>query len=146
MLIHDDIYNWEGWGGKLRLASGKCRLRIFDRTPAKGGKKPITYLRPVIVVVSDVPDSKMTVRSCAGHVATSVAADFKIDPHRMLWVEYYPTVQYGKKNEYVIPEQYVAVDFTWNEERAVHPKWRQLKPPMLEVVKTLMKTVKDKSV
>ena len=37
MLIYDDIYSWEGWGGMLRLASGKCRLRIFDLK--KGNEK-----------------------------------------------------------------------------------------------------------
>lgn len=136
MLIHDDIYTWEGWGGSLRLASGRCRLRIFDRR--KGASNPVTILRPMVVVVSDVADSKMSVRSCAGHIATSVIRDFDIDPHRMLFVEHYPPVRYGMKNEYEIPEQYVAVDFTWKEGRALHPKWRPLKPPVLDVVKNIM--------
>ncbi|MCF8023942.1 MAG: hypothetical protein K9K82_00445 [Desulfobacteraceae bacterium] len=135
MLIYDDIYTWEGWGGRLRLASGKCRLRIFDRR--KAAKKPVTILRPMVVVVSDIADSKMSVRSCAGHIATQVTREFDIDPQRMLYVEYYPSLRYGINNEYEIPEQYVAVDFTWNEGRALHPQWRHLKPPLLDVVRAL---------
>lgn len=141
MIIFNDIYQWKGWGGKLKLASGKCRLRIFDLTRAKG--EPVTYLRPIIVVVSDIPGGTMTIRSCAGHVATTVSKDFKINPNRMLWVEYYPEVQYGKKNEYMIPEQYVAVDFTWNDSRAFEPKWRQLKPPLLDVVRSMVESIDD---
>ena len=30
MLIVDDVFAWEGWGGRLRLEAGKCRLKIFD--------------------------------------------------------------------------------------------------------------------
>ena len=59
MLIHDDICSWEGFGGKLRLGSGKCRLQIFDLTA--GGKKGLAHLKPIIVVVSDIPESKMSV-------------------------------------------------------------------------------------
>jgi hypothetical protein len=91
-----------------------------------------------VVVVSDVADSKMSVRSCAGHIATKVTQDFLIDAQRMLYVEYYPAVRYGMRSEYEIPEQYVAVDFTWDQGRAVHPKWRHLQPPLLHVVKDLM--------
>ena len=138
MLIYDDFYTWEGWGGKLRLASGKCRLRIFDRR--KSAESSVTILRPYVVVVSDVTDSKMSIRSCAGHIATKVIHDFTIDPHRMIYVEYYPSVRYGMHNEYEIPEQYVAVDFTWAEGRALHPQWRHLKPPLLDVVKNLMES------
>lgn len=139
MLIYNDIYEWEGWGGKLRLASGKCRLWVFDRKK-DAGDKTVTILRPKVVVVSDVNDSKMSVRSCAGHIATKVTRDFEIDPQRMLYVEYYPAVRYGMRHEYEIPEQYVAVDFAWDQGRAIHPRWRHLQPPLLGVVTDLMET------
>ncbi len=141
MLIHDSIYEWEGWGGKLRLANGKCRLKIFDRR--KSGD-PVTVLRPFVIVVSDVPDSKMSVRSCAGHIATKVTNEFNINPSRMIWVEYYPAVRYGRKSEYKIDEQYILVDFIWKEGRAVHPKWRPMNPPILDTVKKLMETAEKK--
>ncbi len=141
MLIYDDIYSWEGWGGKLRLASGKCRLRIYDLK--KGDSKGLDYLRPIIVVVSDIPESEVplkvvSVRSCIGHIATKVAQEFNIDPHRMLFIEYCPAETYGEKKKHIIPERYEAVEFTWYGDKAMQPKWRPLKPPMLDIIKKLM--------
>jgi len=141
MLVRDIIYSWKGWGGKLNLGSGLCRLRIYDMT--KDAAKTVAYLRPVIVIVSDVPESKMSVRSCAGHIATMVSRDFKIDRHRMLWIEYYPKKTYGEKNEHVIPETFEVVEFEWHDDNAIKPKWRTLKPPMLDKIAGM---VKDKGV
>ena len=138
MLIHDAIFTWEGWGGKLQLASGKCRLRIYDRS--KSGGRDIAFLKPYVVIVSDVPGSKMSVRSCAGHIATMVSQDFHIDPHRTFWVEYYPKIIYGAGADKIIPEHYVAVDFEWYKGKAISPKWRQLGPPLLDIVQDLVNT------
>ena len=136
MLIYNDIFAWEGWGGELRLASGECRLRIFDLK--KGDVNGLVRLRPIIVIVSDIPDSPMSVRSCTGHIATSVAEKFNIGPHRMLYIEFYPKTVYGSHKQHVIAEKYDAVDFTWNEGKAIAPKWRTLKPPILDVIKHLV--------
>ena len=136
MLIHDDIFLWKGWGGRLSLGSGKCRLRIFDLKEQK--TKGLTPLRPVIVLISDVPDSKMSVRSCTSHIATLVAHQFNIKPNRMLWIEYYPETRYGVDDRQVIPERFDSVEFTWHEGKAVDPKWRELKPPLLDEVKKLI--------
>jgi len=136
MLIHDDIYSWEGWGGKLKLGSGSCRLRIYDLK--KGGAAGLAHLRPIIIVVSDIPESRMSVRSCAGHIATSVTRDFRIDPHRMLWIEHYPTKVYGQDGKHVIPERYDIIEFVWHENKAIHPKWRPLNQQLLEIIKDLM--------
>ena len=136
MLIYDDIYSWEGWGGRLRLASGKCRLRIFDlKKHDKGG---LAHLRPIIVIVSDVSESPMSVRSCSGHIATSVTREFNIKPHRMLFIEYYPKTVYGQRQEYMIAEKYDVVEFKWLQEKAIEPKWRTLKPPLLDMIKKLV--------
>ena len=138
MKIYDDIFHWDGWGGPLKLASGKCRLRIFDLK--KGSDKSLAFLRPIIVVISDVPDSKMSIKSCSGHIATQVIEKFSIDPNRMLFIEYYPKITYGNKNQYVILEKYEAVDFKWLDNKAIEPKWRPLKPPILDAIKELMKS------
>jgi hypothetical protein len=142
MLIYDSTFSWEGWGGKFRLARGKCWLRFYDRS--KKTKSDVSYLRPFVVIVSDIPESKqsskMTVRSCAGHIATKVTQEFNIDPLRMLWIEYYPVITYGADSEHSIPEQYVAVDFAWYKDKAISPRWRQLKPPILDIIKDLTKT------
>ena len=139
MMIFDDIFTWEGWGGELRLANGRCRLRIFDLKQSE--QKKIAHLRPMVVIVSDVPKKNindMSVRSCAGHIATSIVHRFDIDPNRMLYVEFYPEVTYGTHNEYRIAEKFEVVDFTWKEEKALNPRWRILNPPMLGIVKDLL--------
>lgn len=141
MLIYDDIYSWEGWGGALRLGHGRCRLRIFDLR--RGAAKRVAYLRPVIVVVTDVPESKTTIRNYGGHIATRVVQDFDFEPNRVLWVEYYPAVRYGIRGEKVIPERYDTVSFAWHREKAMHPQWRPLKPPMLDLVRELMAAAGD---
>jgi hypothetical protein len=138
MLIHDGTYAWEGFGGKLKLASGRCRLRLYDlsREPSVG----MAHLRPFIAIVSDLPESRMSVRSCAGHVATSVARDFQIDPLRMLYIEYYPESVYGEHGERAIPEKYEAVDFNWTKGGAIQPRWRTLQPPLLDAIRRMIGT------
>ena len=137
MLIYDDIYSWEGWGGALRLASGKCHLRIYD---LKGhDRQGLAHLRPIIVIASDVPDSRMSVRSCCGHIATCVTREFDIQPHRMMFIEYYPQTEYGEKRQHIIEEKYDMVEFNWLDEGAIEPKWRTLKPPLLDAIKGLVK-------
>jgi hypothetical protein len=135
MLIYDDIYSWEGWGGALRLASGKCRLRIFDLKD--NGTSGLAHLRPIIVIASDIPESRMSVRSCCGHIATRVTKEFSIKPHRMMFIEYYPQSEYGENREHIIEEKFDLVEFTWLDEGAIEPRWRTLKPPLLDVIKEL---------
>ncbi len=136
MMIHDDIFTWDGWGGKLRLASGKCRLRIYDIRQDQTGKTAV--LRPVIVVVSDISKEALSVRSCAGHIATMVTKEFDIDPNRMVWIEFYPSSEYGIKNVHVIPERYEIVEFVWHDGRAIKPRWRPLRQPLLARIKNLI--------
>jgi hypothetical protein len=136
MLIYDGIYSWEGFGGRLKLSSGSCRLRLYDLRRAPSGG--MAYLRPFIAIVADAPESRMSVRSCAGHVATSVARDFKIDPPRMLYIEYYPESIYGERRERRIPEKYDVVDFNWTAGGAIQPRWRALQPPLLDVVRRMV--------
>jgi len=136
MLIYDDIYSWEGWGGTLRLASGKCRLRIFDLKDKNASG--LAHLRPMIVIAADVPDSRMSVRSCCGHIATCVTKEFNIKPHRMMFIEYYPQSEYGENREHIIEEKYDLVEFTWLDEGAIEPKWRTLKPPLLDAITALV--------
>jgi hypothetical protein len=136
MLIYNDIFTWEGWGGKLRLASGQCRLRIFDLE--KSQHKGLKHVRPIVAIVADVPESRMSVRSCSGHIATMVTQTFGIDPTRMLFVEHYPAVSYGETGENVIQERFDAVEFTWDGDKAFQPKWRALKTPIREMLKKLL--------
>jgi hypothetical protein len=136
MRIFDDIFSWEGWGGKLRLANGHCRMKIFDLTRSK--KEDFSVLRPIIVVITDDPESPMSIKSCTSHIATLVTERFKINPQRMMFIEYYPQVLYGKHKEHAIDEKFELVEFTWHEKKAIGPKWRALQPPLVDLVKKLI--------
>jgi hypothetical protein len=145
MLIHDGVYKWKGFGGLLGLAAGQCRLRIFDLLgdPDSRGDK-VMPLKPIVVVVTDLPghDTHMknvSVRSCTSHIATSVSHDFGINPHRMLYVEYYPASTYGDRNQHHIPAKLDRVDFQWHEHKALHPRWRPLKSPLFDEVMGLIR-------
>ncbi len=141
MIINDEIFTWEGWGGKLRLGSGKCRLRIFDLR--RGNREKLAHLRPIIVVVSDVVDSPMSIRSCSGHIATTVARRFGLDPARMIYVEYYQPKTYGENDEHLIPERFEIVEFSWHEQKAFNPKYRALTPPLKETILPLLRESED---
>jgi hypothetical protein len=141
MLIHDDIFAWEGFGGILELASGQCRLRIFDLNQSK--ENLVMHIKPIAIVVSDLPGHEsrpqnMSVRSCTSHIATCVVRQFGIDPQRMVYLEYYPPSTYGDKQQHHIPAKFDVVDFAWHGDKAMHPKWRELQPPLLDVVSDLM--------
>jgi hypothetical protein len=138
MILYNDIYSWEGLGRKFGLAVGKIRLRIFNLNEHDAGD--VVHLRPIIVVVSDVPGEKISVKGWAGPLAGYIVNDFGINPDRMLWVEYYPAVEYGKRTIKYIQEKFEAVDFTWEAGRAVRPRWRDLKPPLLDTVRQLVYT------
>jgi hypothetical protein len=140
--LFDDVFHWEGYGGKFNLASGRCRLRLFDIN--KDQTATVQPLKPIIAVVSDLPGDdpakmkKVTVRACISHVATTIVHRFKVDHHRMVLVEYYPRETYGVQSEKVIPEKYDVVDLRWHGDKALFPDWRPLKPPLLDVVRTLI--------
>jgi hypothetical protein len=142
MLIHDDILSWKGFGGLLDLAAGRCRLRIFDLNRA--GDQTITHLKPIVVVASDLPDAKndfkkVSVRSCNSHIATQVVEQFRIDPNRMIFVEYVPPSIYGDRNQHQIPAKFVAVDFIWHGTKALHPKWRALESNVEDLISPLIR-------
>jgi hypothetical protein len=92
----------------------------------------------MIVIVSDVDGSPMSVRSCSGHIATSIARQFKIKPNQMLFIEYYPQTVYGQQREHKILEKYDLVEFSWHQDKAIEPKWRTLKSPLLDMVEELV--------
>jgi hypothetical protein len=140
---YDDILTWDGYGGKFNLASGRCRLRLFDLS-ADASDGGVSLLKPIIAVVSDLPGDRapsmgtVSVRACISHVATTIVHRFKLDRSRMLLVEYYPKETYGRQSEKVIPEKYDVVDLTWHGDKALFPNWRPLKPPLLDTVRGLI--------
>ena len=137
MLLFDDIFHWEGYGGKLRLASGKCLLKIFDLS--QGDTGGLVHLKPIIVVATDLADSRMTIRSCCSHIATQVVREHNISPHRLQLVEHYPETVYGEKGRHRIPQKFDAVKLVWEKDLAMHPKRRPLVGPLLDFLKEQFK-------
>jgi len=141
VVVYDDIFEWEGWGGQLKLAKGRCRLRIFNLN--RLGRREVVHLRPMVVVASDLPREGMmkgevSVRSAAGHIATVVSRKFQIDPARMQFVEYTPRETYGKHKEYVIEAGYDAVEFTWQDGLALFPRISSLDASLRKVLESFM--------
>lgn len=138
MLIYNDIYTWEGWGGTLQLGSGECRLRIFDLRQDES--MDVKMIKPFVVIVSDThaPSPKrLSVKSCASHVASRVVKDFGIDPNRMVWVEYYPTGGHGGT------ERFDEAEFKWEGGDALSPDWRDLSPFYKKIVRRLLEMAPD---
>lgn len=135
--IYDDKFYWKGWGGRLRLGSGVCRLRIYDLTK-QAKDRQLSHIKPIIVVVTDIDESGMSIRSCAAHIATQIVENFNISPNHMLYVEYAPSRRYGENDEQVIPEVVDSVAFTWRENRAINPKWRPVSPQLKKMIKNLL--------
>jgi len=137
-ILHNGIFYWDGFGGKMKLASGNCLLRLVHLK----NDPDIPVARPYIIITEDLlpedpalKNKKLSMRSCVAHIATCVTQQFSINPKRMLWLEYYPESIYGIHNEKYIPEQYDVVSFTWDDHKAFHPQFRSLKHPVLEQVK-----------
>jgi len=138
LVVYDDIFEWEGWGGRLKLAKGRCQLKIYDLN--RSDHKAILHLRPIVVVASDLPREGMmkgevSVRSAAGHIATVVSRKFNIDPQRMQFVEYTPCETYGKNNEYVIAAAYDAVEFTWQDGLALFPRMKSIDEALISILR-----------
>lgn len=131
MMLYNDTYEWQGWGGPMRLGSGKCHLRLVDLR--RGSAKQL-YFKPYLVIVQDIAGSPMSVRSCAGHIATTIVERFGIDPARLTYIEYTPEKRYGSQNEHIIPGRMETVEFEWLEGKAIKPVWRDIRPPFDRIV------------
>lgn len=142
MLIYNDTFAWEGFGGKLKLGSGECLLRIIDRRKTTGGAG-LAFVKPYIVVVSDATSKSLSVKSCAGHIATLVTQKFSIAPNRMYYVEFYEKTQYGGTQVKTIPERFETVEFEWFDEKAINPRWRPADPVIIDVIKTELNLITD---
>jgi hypothetical protein len=138
----DGVFEWEGYGGRFHLAAGRCRLRLFDLST--DGTARVAQLKPIIAVVSDLPGDNpaalkmVSVRACISHVATTIVHRFKLDPGRMVMIEYQRQETYGTLAEKVIPAKYDVVDLQWHGDKALFPAWRPLKPPLLDTVRALI--------
>ncbi len=131
-LIYDGIHEWEGWGGAFRLGSGMCHLRIFKMS--SDATKGLIPLQSTIVLVSDLAESPLSTRSCAPHLAMSIAERFGLDVRRMMYVEYRPPSSYGKPLKRFIPERYDVAEFVWHKDSGPQVKWHSLDDHLIAVI------------
>ncbi len=132
-IIYDGMHEWEGWGGAFRLGSGKCQLRLL--TLKSNAAKGLISLKSTVALVSDLPESRLSVRACPAHIVTSIAEKFDIDVRRIMYVEYYPESNYGPPHqERTLPARYEVAEFTWHTNSAPQVKWHSLKADVLKVV------------
>jgi hypothetical protein len=122
-------------------------MRIYDLKDEEDAT--LAQMKRYIVVVTDIPyeyhnyrHKKLSVRSCAGHIATKVTEKFNIPHNRMLWVEYYPPATYGEDKEKEIPERFDTAEFKWEDGKAFTPIFSPIKEPLLDMVKERMSDVK----
>ncbi len=141
MLIYDGPYRWDGWGARFKLGSGECRLRIYDLSKSDRGES-VSFLKPLLAILTDTQEenpsvNKMTVRGCAGHIATCVVKDFNLDAKKIQWVEYYPPSSPKAKDN---PEKlFHLVEFQWRGEKALRPDWRTPPAPLLNLLVELIR-------
>ncbi len=94
----DRIYEYEGYHGR----PARCRLRIFTDPD-----------RPTVVLVSELPDNPGTsVTNRAAYLHGKVAAEFRLDPSTLLWIEHYTD-----------PDRYRRVTFRPIRWQIVSPEW-----------------------
>ena len=72
-----------------------------------------------------------------------VSQEFDVAPSRMQFVEYYPRKTYGRDGKNFIPEIFEAVDFSWIDNLAMHPKLRPPAPPLLKRLLALLGDERD---
>ncbi len=143
MKLYQGIFQWEGWGGVLKLASGKCQLTLYDLSSSE--PRHIIPMETAIAVVSDIDEPRrqgqwVSIRSCAAHIATQVVEKFDLKPQRLLWIEYTPEKAYGPCKEKVIPESYSAVKFEWRQKAAFNPVRKPLDGDRIRLIESLQKT------
>jgi hypothetical protein len=139
-LLYDDLFEWEGWGGHLKLASGRCRLLLCDLGRDRRGA---VRLKPLVAVAREISDAprvagRLAIRSCAGHIATEICRRFAVAPQKLLYVEYYPPSRYGHRGQFTVAERFEAARFQWHGTRAMNPKWFPLEERLVEALKPLV--------
>jgi hypothetical protein len=145
-FIFNDIFTWDGWGGLIRLAAGRCHLWLFDLRKVSGRPEGMIFMQPFVGVIQEIdPGNPVSLRSVTSHVATMVVRRFNIDPRRLLWVEYVPERIYGGQARRTVPEKLDQVELNWVEGKAMIPGWRPLDEPLRTLVKGVIAPVQPDS-
>ena len=135
MFIYNGTFSWDGWGGAIRLAAGKCHLWLFDLRHLPRRPKGMIFMQPLVGVVKEIdPDNPVSLRSVTSHIATQVTRRFNIEPRRLLWLEYLPPRSYRGPNPRTVPARLDLVELKWVGDKAMHPSWRPLEEPLQSLI------------
>lgn len=104
---------YEPWPGN----HSHCQVTAIGLPALNGSDNALTVL-----VVSEARDNEgMSVTNAADLIATLVAKQLRLDPHRVLWVEHYPVLY--KADQEIHEETFDLVTFEWVEQQAGFPRW-----------------------
>ena len=103
----------------------RCRLRIYEHEPH------------TVVLLTELPDNPgISVTNWAAELATEIAAQYKLDLGRTLWIEHYPAA--GEH-----PEHFDRIRFDWGKPNrlrqqqyapaADNPQWQRLTLEEVEI-------------
>ncbi len=127
MLIYDNIYTWEGPHDRhddiLWMIS--CRLWIIDLSL---GHPDVTFLRPKIVVASDVNEGPKR-KICAETLGRQIYKAFKLDMKRTLWAEYDPFLPNRIMAAHLKPRYHDGNELIYSI------SWRKLQPAERDLIK-----------
>ena len=90
MIIYDGKYSWTGKKQTqvhpVSWWAGAYWLKIIDLSKEDN---QVVVLKPIVVIVSDTGEGA-SATNCASELVKSVCRDFKLDIHKIIWVEYHP--------------------------------------------------------
>ncbi len=144
MFIYNNTFSWDGWGGAIRLAAGKCHLWLFDLRKVPQRPQGMIFMRPVVGVVKEIdPDNPISLRSVTSHIATQVTRKFNIDPRRLLWLEYLPARTYRRPTPRSVPARLDLVELNWVAGKAMTPSWRPLEEPLATLIQNFIEAAES---
>ena len=129
MIVYDGKYSWSGKKQtKIHPISwwaGAYNLKIID---LKKNRDHVLMLKPTVVIVSDTGEGA-SATNCAPELVKSVCRDFKLNIHKIIWVEYYPGPP-----PYMEVAKFTPVT-TIQDEVFYQTEWRPIRPNELEMIK-----------
>ena len=102
---------------------------------SKCGLEVLNHQGFTLVIVTELDDNPgVSVTNFAEHLATQVCRDFKVDPMKLVWVEYYPEV--GKR-PYLFPAHWDTATFEFNIPggHIRRPVWARVPEPQLQALR-----------
>lgn len=133
MIIHDDIYQWDGKTSEsdkpICWWPGIYHLRIVDFSAQDRGVK---HLKPYAVLCMNAGRGT-SIRNCIENFAQRVAADFNIEIDKTIWAEVVPSEPPELKIAVLKFQRHVGRTPIYSAEwREARPNEKQVLDPFLD--------------